>query len=168
MQLGAGKKGKDTVTRQDTILLEAIQRVRRYAGLREDQLHQRPLVVVVTKWDSWRKLLPDISNAPPYRPAGAGGLMALDGDQIFKTSKKVEELLRKLTPEIVAAAEGFAKTILYVPVSATGTAPRFDSETGEGGGIAPKDINPYWVEVPMLYSISTCCGGLIGMHKPKE
>jgi hypothetical protein len=167
MQLGSSKKGKDTITRQDTILLEAIQRVRRYAGLREDQLHQRPLIIVVTKWDSWRNLLPDVSNEPPYRPAGVGNLMALDGEQILKTSKKVEALLRKLTPEIVAAAEGFAKSILYVPVSATGTAPRFDSETG-ADGIAPKDLKPYWVEVPMLYTISQYCAGLVGTHHPKN
>ncbi len=42
--------------RQDTILLEAINRVRRHGGLREDDLHQRPLTIVVTKWDSWKGL----------------------------------------------------------------------------------------------------------------
>ncbi len=165
MQLKSSKQGRETITRQDTILLEAIQRVRRYAGLREDQFHQRPLVIVVTKWDSWRNLLPDVSNEPPYVPSGVGEIMALDGDRILKTSRRVEDLLRSLTPEIVAAAEGFTKTILFVPVSATGTAPTFDQETG-APGIAPKDLKPYWVEVPMLYSISQWCGGLIGTRNP--
>ncbi len=42
----------------------------------------------------------------------------------FANTKQVGDLLRKLTPEIVAAAEGFAKELIFIPVSANGSKPR--------------------------------------------
>jgi len=164
MQNRAARLARESVTRQDTILLEAIQRVRRHAGLRDDQLDQRPLIVVVTKWDSWKDLIPEINQDPPYRRTGTANyaLHVLDGERIQQVSDKVGALLRRLTPEIVAAAEGFTKHLLVIPVSATGCAPEHDSETG-AFGMRPKSLNPYWVEVPMLYAISKWCSGLIGL-----
>ena len=40
-------------TRQESILLEAATRVRRYVGLPQNARHNRPLIVVLTKYDSW-------------------------------------------------------------------------------------------------------------------
>ncbi len=48
---------RERAVRQETILSEAAQRVRRYAGLAQSQKHDRPLIVVVTKFDSWKHLL---------------------------------------------------------------------------------------------------------------
>jgi len=142
-------------------LLEAIQRVRRHAGLREDELHQRPVIIVVTKWDSWKNLLPGISNTPPFHSVPDMASKALDGKRIEEVSQKLGDLLRKFTPEIVAAAEGFAKHLTFIPVSATGHSPEIDPQTGSFG-MRPKNITPYWVEVPMLYALSRWCPGLVG------
>ena len=161
MQPRAERLTRENSVRQDTILLEAIQRVRRHAGLREDQLHEKPLIIVVTKWDSWRDLLPELSNEPPYLSIPKINSKVLDGKRIQHASNKVGELLRKLTPEIVAAAEGFAKQVIFMPVSATGRAPEVDPATGSFG-IRPRDMSPYWAEVPMLYALSMSCQGLIG------
>src|SRR5207302_9284038 len=38
-------------TRQESVLLEAAARVRRYTGLSQNARHQRPLIVVLTKFD---------------------------------------------------------------------------------------------------------------------
>jgi hypothetical protein len=161
MQNRSARLARESVTRQDTILLEAIQRVRRHAGLRDDQMDQRPLIIVVTKWDSWKELLPSVSNEPPYRKAGNNSIHILDGDRIQEVSQHVGDLLRRLTPEIVAAAEGFTKNLLFIPVSATGCAPEHDPQTG-AFGMRPNSLSPYWVEVPMLYALSQGCTGLIG------
>ena len=59
----------------------------------------------------------------------------------------------RLTPELVAAAEGFAEQVIYVPVSATGRGPEVDSRTG-AFGFRPRDIAPIWAEVPLLYALS--------------
>jgi hypothetical protein len=156
---------REKPVRQDTILIEAIQRVRRHAGLREDELHQRPVIIVVTKWDSWQSLLPGLSTTAPYRKtsSSSSSVNVLDGERITETSKQVGDMLRRYTPEIVAAAEGFAKELYFIPVSATGRAPEIDP--AGGFAIRPKDMNPYWVEVPMLLAISRWCSGLIGMDE---
>lgn len=165
MQNRSERLSRESVTRQDTILLEAIQRVRRHAGLREDEFHQRPLNIVVTKWDSWRALLPDIDPAPPYRSVQGSPVSVLDGKRIREVSDKVGDLLRELTPEIVAAAEGFTKHLSFIPVSATGIAPERDNTTG-AFGMRPRNLNPYWVEVPILHALSQWGAGLIGTALP--
>jgi len=146
--------------RQDTILLEAINRVRRHAGLREDDLHQRPLTIVVTKWDSWEKLIPALSHEDPYIDDPKLGTRSLDGKRLERASRKVGDMLRELTPEIVAGAEGFAKDLTFLPVSAIGRSPEVDPVSG-ALGVRPKDMDPYWVEVPVLHAISRWSKGLV-------
>jgi hypothetical protein len=164
MQQRSSRLAREASVRQDTVLLEAIQRVRRHAGLREDQQHQRPLVVVVTKWDSWKRLLPDVANDPPYFDLPGQPVRTLDLDRIRKTSARVEELLSRLCPEIVAASQGFARSLTFIPVSATGVSPEVDEQTGTLG-IRPRDIEPYWVEVPLVYALATCSRGLVGAQQ---
>lgn len=160
----AARLQREATVRQDTILLEAIQRVRRHAGLREDQLHQRPLVIVVTKWDSWKNLLPEVSNDAPYFNFDDQKARTLDLDRIRSVSAAVESLLQTLCPEIVAAAQGFAQELTFIPVSATGHSPEVDPATGSLG-IRPRDIEPYWVEVPMVFALSQWARGLIGAQQ---
>tara|TARA_R110002073_G_scaffold73085_6_gene178785 strand:+ start:6724 stop:8004 length:1281 start_codon:yes stop_codon:yes gene_type:complete len=161
MRLRNTRLQREASIRQDTILLEAISRVRRHAGLREDEQHQRPMIIVVTKWDSWKELLPDVTNEEPYIHHRNHSVRTLDGDRIRDTSTAVEALLQELCPEIVAAAQGFARDLVFVPVSATGVGPEVDTETGTLG-IRPCNIKPYWVEVPLLYALATWTRGLIG------
>ncbi|MEM6472020.1 MAG: hypothetical protein AAF802_20840 [Planctomycetota bacterium] len=152
---------RETTIRQDTILLEAIQRVRRHAGLRDDELHQRPLVIIVTKWDSWKDLLPDVSTDEPYVPIEGTKLCRLDSQRIKHASQRVGELMSDICPEIVAAAEGFSTSLTFIPVSATGSSPVVDPDSGSLG-IRPRDMQPYWVEVPMLLALHNWAGGLVG------
>jgi hypothetical protein len=155
---------REVPVRQDTILLEAINRVRRHAGLREDELNQRPLTIVVTKWDSWQKLLPDLTHDDPYAAAPGMPTKVIDAARIERTSQRVREMLTELTPEIVAAAEGFAKDLTFIPVSAIGRAPEIHPANGSLS-VRPKNIAPYWVEVPMLHALSRWSAGLIGMKR---
>ena len=155
---------REASVRQDTILLEAIQRVRRHAGLREDELHQRPMIIVVTKWDSWRSLLPDVSRRDPYFDVEGQKTRTLDLDRIQNASEKVGTLLHTLCPEVVAAAHGFANELTFIPVSATGVSPELDPQTGSLG-IRPRDMKPYCVEVPLLYALATRCRGLVGSQQ---
>lgn len=163
MRPRAARLARENNVRQDTILLEASERVRRHAGLRDDELHKRPLVIVVTKWDSWRQLLPEITNKEPYFDLPAQPVRTIDGDLVEETSRHVERLLRKYCPEIVSAAESFAEQIVFVPISATGVSPEIDEQTG-GLGIRPRDMSPYWVEVPLLYTLARWSRGLIGIQ----
>jgi len=164
MAARATRLQREASVRQDTILLEAIQRVRRHAGLREDELHQRPLVIVVTKWDSWKGLLPDITNEPPFYEIPGQVVQSINLDRIRLVSDAVGNLLQQLCPEIVAAAQGFARDLTFIPVSATGRGPEVDPATGSLG-IRPRNIEPYWVEVPMLFALSQWARGLVGAQQ---
>ncbi len=152
---------RENSVRQDTILVEATQRVRRHAGLREDQLHKQPLMVIVTKWDSWQKLLPDLSHEEPYKIINGQPIQAIDIEKILDASKQVESLLEELCPEIVATAIGFAEEVFFIPISATGRGPEVDPETG-ALGIRPRDIQPWWVEIPLLLGFHRSTRGLVG------
>jgi hypothetical protein len=156
---------RERAVRQETILSEAAQRVRRYAGLAQSQKHGRPLIVVVTKFDSWKHLLAG-ATLPAVRVAGrVADHSAVNLEGIEGVSKLVRSLLWKISPEIVSAAESFASEVLYLPVSATGRGPETDPNTG-ALGFRPKDMKPIWAEVPMLYALGRWTQGLIPYVKP--
>jgi hypothetical protein len=156
---------RERAVRQETILSEAAQRVRRYAGLAQSQKYDRPLIVVVTKFDSWKHLLSG-ATLPAVRVAShLSDHCAVNLDGIEEVSKLARTLLWKISPEIVSAAESFASQVLYVPVSATGRGPETDPETG-ALGFRPKDMKPIWAEVPMLYALGRWTQGLVPYVKP--
>ena len=63
-------------------------------------------------------------------------------------------------PETVAAAETFAKNITYIAVSSLGKHIELDPTTGLPG-IRPRNIQPHWVTVPLLYALSRVQPSLI-------
>ncbi|MEM9828590.1 MAG: hypothetical protein AAF958_18525 [Planctomycetota bacterium] len=157
------RDARETRVRQDTILTEAIRRARRNAGLRADDTLDGILVVAVTKWDAWKSLLPDVSQEPPYRILEGQHSASLDVGRIEDVSARLEALLRKQCPEMVAAAESIAKHVVFLPVSASGVSPELDPASGQLG-IRPRDLRPQWVEVPLLYALHLRTRGLVQGH----
>lgn len=155
---------RERAVRQDTVLAEAAQRVRRFTGLAQNQKHSRPLIVVVTKCDAWASLLnmDQLPMAWDSKPGAAISAMRLD--VVEQISRKVRALLWQVSPEIVSVAEDFASQVLYVPVSATGRGPERDPQTG-ALGFRPRDVNPVWAEVPLLYAMSRWMQGLVPHRK---
>jgi hypothetical protein len=156
------------VYRQDVVLHEAANRVRKFTGLKHGERHNRPLIMVVTKYDAWSALLPGALDSPPYKQPKQGDISALDWDRVMATSKQVQDLLYQHWPEIASGAEGFANEVIYVPVSATGCSPIVDGG-GAIRGMRPCDIKPMWVEVPMMVALAKWARGLVpyAMRKPK-
>ena len=74
-------------------------------------------------------------------------------------SQQLRDILLKYAPELVSAAEGFSRDVIYIPVSALGCSPEVD----ENGalGIRPRDIEPMWSDVPMLYALHRSVRGLV-------
>ncbi len=151
---------RERPVRQETILLEAAQRVRRYAGLGQTAKHRRPLIVVVTKYDCWSSLLDGLRLDPPWIKSSRSDQCAIDLERVENVSRRIRDLLWRLTPELVTAAEGFAEQVVYIPVSATGRGPETDPNTG-AFGIRPRDIAPSWAEVPLLYALSRWQQGIV-------
>jgi hypothetical protein len=137
--------------RQETVLHEAVARIRRYTGLAQNSKHDRPLVIVVTKSDAWANLVDcDIMKEPWLKGKQHYGLNITHVETV---SLAIRALLLKYCPDIVRVAEDFAEP-LYVPVSALGSQPTPCPSKKESGktiaAIRPVDINPRWVTVPLM------------------
>jgi hypothetical protein len=156
---------RESAVRQETILHEAAQRVRRFAGLSMKDKYQRPLVIIVPKFDCWSSLLSE-GLPRPWNATASAGLNAMDLEAVDQVSKRVRALLWEVTPEFVSAAEGFAEQVIYIPISATGSSPSVDPATG-AVGFRPRDIQPIWVEVPLLYVLARYFEGIIPVARPK-
>ena len=156
---------RERPVRQETILAEAAQRVRRFSGLGQNQKHPRPLIVMVTKLDAWSSLWSFKEWRAPWMMNSHGSVAAMQLDQIDEISRLLRSLLWRLSPEIVSVAESFASQVLYLPVSATGCSPNRDPKTGQLA-FRPRDVKPIWAEVPLLYSMSRWMQGLIPYAKP--
>jgi hypothetical protein len=141
-------------SRQEVLLAEAARRVKTYCGLATGAKHDRPLVVLVSKFDAWRKLVNAEQLPEPWTRHPSGAFSVLRTDLIRKVSDAIHGLLRELTPSIVSTAETFVDPakIIYIPVSATGGPPERRPEGGLGH--RAEAIQPIWAEVPMLYVLS--------------
>jgi hypothetical protein len=160
----APPRSQDRITRQEPVLHEAAERVRRYAGLPAGARYSRPLIVVVTKCDAWKHLLEHAEAADPWVQTGA--LMGVDLLPIERRSDEVRGLLMRVCPEIVTAAEGFADSVVYVPVSALGRTPEPHPELGQLA-VRPHEIRPIWATVPLLYGLAKWVSGIVPRIKRK-
>jgi len=153
---------------QETVLAEAVDRVRRYGGLAHGAKHSAPLIVVVTKFDAWSSLLGvcRLDLASVLRRSAMGGISAFDVAAVERMSSKLRSVLWELSPEIVSAAEDFSRQVVYIPVSALGCAPQPDPASKKLS-VRPRDIAPMWAEVPLLYAICRWMKGLIPYLKAK-
>ncbi len=146
------------MSRQETILTEAAARIRRHSGLSQGSKYDRPMVIVISKFDEWAHLLGLDDDSEPWRVQG--NLTGVDLEKIERMSGRLREILLKYCPETVAAAESFAKEITYIAVSSVGDQAELDPSSGLPG-IRPRNIRPHWVTVPLLYSISRVLPALL-------
>jgi len=148
-------------SRQETLLHELTQRVRRHAGLGQDEQHKAPLLVLLTKYDAWSDLLDTAPFAVPLTESKtADDWNALDIAQIENISDAIKKLMWKFSPEFVSSAEAFSSRVLFLPASAFGTTPEQDPSTGKFG-IKPDKIAPIWCDVPILWTLAQRCEGLV-------
>jgi hypothetical protein len=146
--------------RQEVVLLETAARVRKLTNLAHSDKHRQPLLVLVTKHDVWASLL----NMPqlredPWKPTRKE-IAAVDTELINECSNKIRRLILETCPEIVNAAEGFAQHVVYIPVSALGRKPAEMPGTGVWG-IKPRNVEPLWATVPLIYGLCRSLQGVI-------
>lgn len=160
MDIRRNRLPRESSERQDSVLLEAIRRIRDLTGASQRAKHARPLIIVVTKYDTWSMLMDNDELPPPWTMSQRQGIAWLDLNAVERRSSKLRAVLRELAPEVVSAAEDFAEKVIYVPVSASGKNAEYDSER-KIMGIRPSEIQPQWAEVPLLYTLCRWSGGLI-------
>lgn len=138
------------VQRQEIILTEMINRIKKYSGMRTGRKTAKTLIILVSKFDVWKQLLDAEVPREPWHWDAASNTCALDVALIKNVSFALRQLLEQVCPEVVSTAESFAGEVLYLPNSALGHSPELNDTTGMIG-IRPQDVDPYWVAVPMLY-----------------
>jgi hypothetical protein len=149
-------------SRQEAVLVEAAERIRRALGLPQGTRHNRPLIVVLTKHDVWADYFEGPRRSDPWREKGK--LAGLDTERIDHASAELRKLLLTCCPEMVLAAENLAERVVYIAVSALGHSPVLDPRT-QRAAIRPVDIQPSWVTVPFLYGVCRWLPGLIPAAK---
>ncbi len=95
--------------RQDIVLSEMAARIRRHVGLHQNQKHQARLVVVVTKYDAWRNVVPELELDNVTFPVANGRIHAVSYHRVDAVSRTVRELLFQVCPEMVVAAESLCR-----------------------------------------------------------
>jgi hypothetical protein len=142
---------------QADVLSEAASRVRQLTGMSATDKFDRPLIVIVHKFDAWRPLLKKspkrLDEAIQLSPTGEATLQL---EILREVSKNVEELLMEYGASIVTAARGFAKEVIFIPVTATGRSPIVAGADANGRvdlRFDPSQIFPRWVELPVLYAL---------------
>jgi hypothetical protein len=160
--------------RQDHILTEAAKRIRAEKAIGLDERDQRPLIVVVTKYDAWASLANnnELKTEWIIRETSYEGMCGIHVDQLRAISNQIRDILMEHIPEIVAAAEAFSDDVTFIPVSALGNTPEEIpgmNASNDGHrkalGIRPRDIKPVWAEIPFLYAIHRCISGVIPKYK---
>jgi hypothetical protein len=151
-------QGTLPTSRQETILLEAVARIRRHIGIDSHSKHDKPLLVLLSKADIWGKLAGIDVNEEPLvwqkTPAGDRTSSAVDLQRIKHTSAKLRQFLLTHAPNVITAAEDSFRHVIYMPISSLGAAPAIDAATGMLG-IPSKDVKPKWVTAPLLFIFSS-------------
>jgi hypothetical protein len=137
--------------RQESVLNEMINRIRRHSNLGLKDRSSKPLIVACTKFDAWSKLFPRLPQPWGYSKTNKCGI--LDLRKIKRVSDKLKSLLHETCPEVVNASQSISKNVYYIPVSATGVSPKKDSKTGDYL-VPTSSISPIWCEVPLLIALA--------------
>lgn len=158
-QLRAGPRGTGfavETARQETVLAEVGQRIRRSLGLAHDAKHKAPLIVILAKADLWEH---HVGSPLAKEPMGksSSGRLKLDVTKIREVSDQCRRLLLRVCPEFVSAAEWLSRSVLFIPVSALGRSPELvqTSAGSEMIAIRPADVKPRWVTVPLLCALQS-------------
>ena len=146
--------------RQDLMLAETASRVRRLQGRSETEPIDRPLIVVVSKFDRWSRLFREALSGQPWRHARGSAIVGMDLQRIETLSGQLRDLLRGICPEIVASAEAMSSQVTYMPAGVLGDRVEIDP-TGGGPGIRPGEIRPHWAAAPYLYALCRTVPGLV-------
>jgi hypothetical protein len=145
-----GEKAGD---RQDLVLIEAANRIREHAGIAQTSKIPQTLIVVLTKFDVWRSLAPDLEESRPWRVYPGSKIDALEWDEVEAVSRACRDVLWGSCREIVNTADSVSDTVIYAPVAAVGWDLRTDPRTGVTKFLAA-NCEPYGVLVPLVALLS--------------
>jgi hypothetical protein len=140
---------------QDVMLKNMGDRVKAELGLPIAKPLDKPLAVLVGKYDMWKdmEIWKDLLSGNDLRPAVRN--RSLDMEAVNHNSELVHTLLERLSPGFVANADVCAKDVVYFPVSNFGHTPVLvKSKEGEAFAPDPKLLKPFNVDVPIAWALT--------------
>ncbi|WP_294481525.1 hypothetical protein [uncultured Victivallis sp.] len=140
------------ITNQMTIFTEMIARIHKFGNLKANEKYDKPLIMVIPKFDAWKDSFPLDLDALELVVYDEDMTPYLNMDAICAASFCLRRYLLDIAPEIVGLAEGFSQKVFFIPVSALGRMPEFDEEKSMIG-IRPDHLTPIWAEVPFLLQL---------------
>jgi len=140
---------------QSTVLTEMITRIRSHSRLMTNEKVKTPLLIVLTKMDAWAQLVTFHHYHRPWNPLMDSPLNIYNAKRVREHSEVFRQMLLELIPDLVGTAEANAENVVYIGVSATGTAPELGEPDQDGKRALlyrPVNLNPLWVEVPFFHA----------------
>lgn len=139
--------------RQDLVLVEMANRVRRLRALGATERLPTRIVLALAKADIWGHLAtpqvkPDFDGREPRHALAMPDREALRG-----LDASCARFLGEYMPEVLATARALDPDLRIVPFSGLGTAPERVS-IGAGLTIRPRDVRPMWPAAPLVVALS--------------
>ena len=135
---------------QTQFFYEMINRIKKYTGLKSNVKSSQTLIFAISKFDAWDSSFPVDLQSTQFTYFSKKTLKNyLDLSIIKLVSFAARDWMLSVAPELVASGESFFQNVFYIPVSALGRMPEFDSSRNMLG-IRPDHLKPVWAEVPML------------------
>ncbi|MBI1303421.1 MAG: hypothetical protein GC172_06500 [Phycisphaera sp.] len=139
--------------RQDLVLIEAANRVRRLRGLGANEPLPLRIVLALAKADIWGHLAePQIRSAAERLPARPS--IAVPSPEVLaEIDGASARFLAAHMPEFLATARALDPRLRVVPFSGLGSAP---SRVAAAAALAirPRDLRPMWPAAPLVVALS--------------
>jgi hypothetical protein len=137
--------------RQDLLILETADRIRRLQGKSTEEKLNIPMVFVINKLDAWATLVDDIDFSISPFTIDDEGNTKLNLEVIESVNKSMRIMLQTYVPDWLDAMDAISTDITIVPSAPLGISP-----TGDEFGslqIEIASVSPIWADVPFLMAI---------------
>lgn len=149
--------GGSVEQRQDLVLIEAANRVRRLRSLSVNDPLPFRVVLALAKADIWGGLVEPRLDASFGRLSGEGGVvrpMAVPGAAILdRAHRACCTMLSETMPELIATVRTIDPGFRVVPFSGLGRSPS-PNPLGPGLAIRPSDVDPIWPAAPVVVALA--------------
>ena len=148
-QLDLFEKGGSS--RQDLLILETADRIRRLKGLSNERQLDIPMIFVINKFDAWSSLLKDVDVPENPILQDNKGNSHLDDQLINDANRYTRNMLTEYVPDWIDSIDSISSNATIIPCAPLGISP-----TGNEFGaleINTARVSPIWAHIPFLLAI---------------
>lgn len=137
--------------RQDLLILETADRIRRLQGKSTEDKLNIPIIFAINKLDAWQSLVDDIDFSISPFTIDSEGNTSLNFEVMELVNNSLRKMLLTYVPDWLDAMDAISSDITIVPSAPLGISPIGD----EFGSlkIEIKSVSPIWAHVPFLMAI---------------